>query len=458
MKKQLYLATLGVCGLTTLLGQIDGRAGAGSTDGPGQPDVILSNSSTIRHWGVVDGIHGYSIGSTACNIGDANLLWGRYHQGTPTFGMNTYRLEDGRLVQVGMSFAKHAQRAVVNPGCGRKCNGEGDSVLGVGCRDIYTADINGIQSRLGPRSQVNAWTGELGEYDAEIGDAIFRRIQIAEEDIDVAVHKDALYFIEGVFVGLDDAGVFGNGENNASYRRVNVSTEFEFTPAGLTAIGLPAILAWHDHGLGVGVPDPSVTVNAVDVPNEGRYYVASKVIDLGDGMWQYEYGIFNLNSDRSAGRLSVPKSLGVNLSDIGFHDVNYHSGEPYDNTDWSNDVGPTIIVWSSPATFEENPDSNALRWGMMYNFWFTADAPPGEATAWISLFKPGTPTRVTFAVPTPAACGADLDDDDDVGFGDLLLILAAWGPCDECPEDLDEDGIVGFTDIVTLLAEWGPCP
>ncbi|NNF44953.1 MAG: hypothetical protein HKN62_18270 [Phycisphaerales bacterium] len=59
---------------------------------------------------------------------------------------------------------------------------------------------------------------------------------------------------------------------------------------------------------------------------------------------------------------------------------------------------------------------------------------------------------------TPASCVADLDGSGDVGFTDLLAILAAWGPCPGCPQDLDGSGDVGFTDLLTVLAAWGPCP
>jgi bacillopeptidase F len=55
-------------------------------------------------------------------------------------------------------------------------------------------------------------------------------------------------------------------------------------------------------------------------------------------------------------------------------------------------------------------------------------------------------------------CPTDLDVTGDVGFGDLLLVLSAWGPCPGCPEDLDDNGDVGFSDLLTVLSEWGPCP
>ncbi|MBT8485278.1 MAG: hypothetical protein HKO59_01740 [Phycisphaerales bacterium] len=57
-----------------------------------------------------------------------------------------------------------------------------------------------------------------------------------------------------------------------------------------------------------------------------------------------------------------------------------------------------------------------------------------------------------------AACPQDLDGTGDVGFTDLISVLAAWGPCVGCPQDFDGTGDVGFTDLLTVLAAWGPCP
>lgn len=56
------------------------------------------------------------------------------------------------------------------------------------------------------------------------------------------------------------------------------------------------------------------------------------------------------------------------------------------------------------------------------------------------------------------SCPADLDGDDSVGFGDLTILLGAWGPCVGCQQDLDGDDLVGFGDLTTLLGSWGPCP
>ncbi len=51
----------------------------------------------------------------------------------------------------------------------------------------------------------------------------------------------------------------------------------------------------------------------------------------------------------------------------------------------------------------------------------------------------------------------DLTGDNAVGPGDLAQLLAAWGPCDDCPADFDNNGVVNAADLAQLLAAWGPC-
>jgi hypothetical protein len=54
-------------------------------------------------------------------------------------------------------------------------------------------------------------------------------------------------------------------------------------------------------------------------------------------------------------------------------------------------------------------------------------------------------------------CVEDIDGSGTVDTADLVMLLAAWGPCDECPEDIDGSGTVDTADLVMLLAAWGPC-
>lgn len=54
-------------------------------------------------------------------------------------------------------------------------------------------------------------------------------------------------------------------------------------------------------------------------------------------------------------------------------------------------------------------------------------------------------------------CPADLTGDAAVDVGDLLDMLAAWGPNPGHPADLNADGTVNVADLLLLLTAWGPC-
>lgn len=52
----------------------------------------------------------------------------------------------------------------------------------------------------------------------------------------------------------------------------------------------------------------------------------------------------------------------------------------------------------------------------------------------------------------------DIDGDGSVAVPDLLILLAAWGPCGDCgncPADIDGDCAVAVPDLLILLANWG---
>ena len=156
---------------------------------------------------------------------------------------------------------------------------------------------------------------------------------------------------------------------------------------GFTQTGQPAIRAWKQL-------DPSVLETNIRVPGEGLFILSAKASDLGDGFWHYEYALHNMNSDRSGQAFSVPLPSGAIVENVGFHDVDYHSGEPFDLTDWPAMVSDDAITWAT-TSYDVNPDANALRWGTLYNFRFDANVEPRSATVTLQLFKPGQPEDVT---------------------------------------------------------------
>ena len=417
-------------------------------------DVTHQDIQGTSNYGMVGGIRGYAIGSFTCNLGDTTLLW--QSNGTPGLAMNAYRLKNGRLEMVGASWVKHACCAASGSGCGTCNTGAPGSGLKPGCRDVYSSGWNGGQSRLGPRTGINPWTGSFSTLGGSSGlNAIDRRLQIVDADLQPSQNVGAIYFLEGVYVGTDDAAT-RNFYNNASYKRCTVDAAFNLNVAGTTLMGTPAIQAWRDHGLGVGMPDTNVSVAMVDVDTEGRFYVASKVVPEGN-LWRYEYAVFNLNSHRAGGGFEIPVPAGVTVSGIGFKDVNYHSGEQHDNADWTGTRTAGTVRWASGRLNDpnKNTNSNALLWGMMYNFWFLADQPPTPRNGTVILYRDGIAPNPTLSLRAPDAppCPADIDGDDDVDSDDITSFFAAWD-AGTAGGDFDGDDDTDSDDISAFFARW----
>ena len=71
---------------------------------------------------------------------------------------------------------------------------------------------------------------------------------------------------------------------------------------------------------------------------------------------------------------------------------------------------------------------------------------------------PSRSGQASFELTFNVSVLGDLNGDGVVGIGDLLALLAAWGPCadcDNCPADLNGDCTVGIADLLILFANWG---
>ena len=405
------------------------------------PDAIVGDVFELDYYGVnAAGIAAFSLGVIACNVGDAGLDWDGSTNRHPVFAQNMYRLRANRFEQIGMSWLKHGFFADPGELCSPPGSCQPDPMgkhLGPGCADTYTALMNGSPGLMGPRSQVNAHTGDfpIPVIAPPPPPVVGRRLQVHRDDINPALNVGAVYFVEAQIVAPDDAAA-QQDDNNAAYRRLIIAgTNFfpTFALDGETIREEPAIRAWK-------MTDPTVVETAVRVPGEGLFILAARAEDLGNGRWSYEYAMQNLNSDRSARSFSLPIDPLANVTNIGFHDVNYHSGEPFDPTDWTGQVAGSLISWST-LSFDQNPNANALRWSTLYNLRFEADRPPVATMVRLDLFKPGALGFVTAPTigpqhPPPDCNGNGLPDGCDLDCG------MAGGDCDlpGCGLAADMDG------------------
>lgn len=413
-----------------------------------QVDLVISDLPDVFRKGTVNGIHGYAVGFTVCNVGTEHASWQSQTNQHPVEGWGMFRLADGRFEQIGVSWLKHGNFAASSPGCGTCDTRINGNRLGVGCRDTYDALFNSSSYGLGARSEVNPATGVFPFPPRGwtiTGNNIYKMCQVAQADLTT---PGAMYFVEGNIVHPQDAAA-GLGANNASFRRVTVNpSTFVVTPVGATQSQSPAIRAWRDFGLG-GQPDPDVVLNSVDVPGDGRLWVASKATLLGNGLWHYEYAIENLSSDRSVGAVSVAVAPGSPVVAPGFHDVDPHSDEVLEGSDWTFERGSCAVMWST-AAHAVNPNANALRWGTLYNFRFDSPLPPASGSIALELFRPGTPSSVLAGAVVPSgARSADFNGD---GFRDFFD-YDAYVECYEtavCPPggdaDFNGDGFADFFD------------
>jgi hypothetical protein len=417
------------------------------------PDVITGDLPDVIRWGRVGDITAYSFGTISCNVGDTVIQWQAVTSQHPVISSNLYRLRNDRFEQVGMSWLKHSFAALTENLCGSCIDPGTSQLLGVGCSDPYYAVTNANQFVLGPRSPVNAATGVF-PYPFSAPPApptIGRRLQVHDADIDPDLNSGSTYFVEGFYITADDAAA-GNDNNNYSYRRVDVieltppSTNYLIAMAGTTQREKPAIQAWQD-------TDASVALSTVDISGDGRMILGVKVTDHLNGFWTYEYALENLTSDRSAGSFSVPIDANAAIQSTGFHDVDYHSGEPFSLVDWPAGLVGNAMVWST-EDFSVNVNANALRYGTLYNFRLRTNAPPvPNAQIEIGLFKPGSPTSVTVSTfgpsPLPVDCNNNATPDHLEILGNPSLDCDNNENLDECDPDCDNDNIPDTCEILS---------
>ncbi len=425
-----------------------GVAGSGPCDANGGFDVTTvfvgedgygGGGTDIEYYGTSGGVRGFAVGTTSCNRGNVVAPWYGGTDNVPVIQQSAYRVHQGRFEQIGMSWLKHSFCAVSEPGCdtwtGGGCNSTGCNTLGIGCADTYWAGLNADANA--PRSEINAYTGEY-DYPFTISpsgpSSVRGKLQLIDTDTQVS---GADYYMEAQYVepGEIDQCDGRRHLNNASHCKalVNGTTSISRDQSwGSTAHMIPAIFSWADYG---------ATVMQHDTREEdggpARVNTGWMVTDNGDGTWHYEYVVHNQNSHRSIESLSIAVSDSTDLTNVGFHDVHYHSGEEnvIYGTDWTFAHAGGNATWTA---VDEGSHTNAIRWATSYTFRFDANAAPVDGTVSMGYWRDGPIASLDITGPVPgsdAGCTGDVNDDGVVDVEDVLVVIAGFGT-DYMVEDL----------------------
>jgi plastocyanin len=129
------------------------------------------------------------------------------------------------------------------------------------------------------------------------------------------------------------------------------------------------------------------------------------------------------------------------------------SVQPGDTVRWTWTGGGHTVTSGSDCTYDElyfdaplNGDDAMFEWTV-----------PDDLAGTLDYFcQPHCGIDMVGTITVDAPCIGDLDDDDTVGVGDLLVMLAAWG-AGSGPADINSSGNVDVYDLLLLLAAWGPC-
>ena len=456
------LALFGGTGLLGALLFTEMPAFAGGNNGtvcnnPGGPDVIVGDIRGTSNYPSVGGIEAFAFGTESCNIGDEELWWYSGTNEKPVIGQSLHRIKNGRLEMLGQGWLKNGFYALSSNWCDCGCDPTDGSVLGVGCSDLYNSGLNGSQSGMSAKYEVNAFTGEYpypGWNLNSTGDGIYKRLQVPISDLDPAQDGGGIYIVEAQYITPDDHAA-GNAYNNTSWVQGDVSgsgDSWNIDIDGYTTQRERTVVeAWADL---VG----DVTVSDLFVQNEGRVLVGSTAIALGNGVYQYEYAVQNMNSDRSIDSITIPIEPGSSVYEFEFNDVDYHSGSPIDGTDWTVSTTSNSITWACAETYQQNEWANAIRWGTVYSFSFKSTTAPQTSTLTLGVFKPpvGNSQSMTVTgsavVPTGSAGGGDcngngVNDADDIANGTSSDCNGNNVP-DEC-ETLDGDCESAFLEVAS---------
>ncbi len=428
---------------------------------------------------------GLTVATTSWNLGTADCIWLNIpDEEHPYIVYGMYRLKtvggSERFENVGYSAIKHGFYALGSHQCGgppctfEPGHGPGDW-LGQGCTDTYSASLNGQQSGMGPKHEVDPWAGtwfypgsHMDGSHSHSSNQWEHRIAVYDDDLDPALNPGATYTCDAYYVMMDDIDVM----NSASWKDVTISGGL---PGGTWTFGMSGSGTMANVGFAIDAwTTAQQTLIAQEIPvlefssPDGRSILAAEATDLGGGTWHYEYAILNIDMHRKVGSFSIPVTSGTVVTNIGFHapdssevlaadDTIAPIDNPYSNDAWVGVYAGGAVTW----TTVDNP----IRWSTLYNFRFDANVPPHleDVQATVGMFEAGDPGSLPALTVGPSQGPPDCDDD---GVEDEceLDCAAQGGACnvpgcgtsvdcnangvpDDCEPDCNSNGIADECDI-----------
>ncbi|MCB1594930.1 MAG: hypothetical protein KDI76_08435, partial [Xanthomonadales bacterium] len=135
----------------------------------------------------------------------------------------------------------------------------------------------------------------------------------------------------------------------------------------------------------MGAMEASSTVET----REGQFTVAVKVVDLGGGMYRYNYAIENYEFDPRFIAYHLQLNNSAILQDPVFADPDHNIGN-----DWQ-------FIHNNGLLSVNGNASNEQDWGMLFSFSFTTNSPPEQGTIYLDAAHiPTIPANTTVSANT----------------------------------------------------------
>lgn len=430
--------------------RIDGQVMRSRIGTSGFPEIVIAPNSTLRNnrnnGSAVVTFPSTSCGGGGCPASDplgtstalytADIPWNTKFSGNnppynndqhPFLIWNLFRIDaDGRIAQIGASGVKHAF-LTTNSSCDVVASSS--YVLYRGCVDTYSTGNNDSIGYLGVRDEILPAKGQWGRCGSvfdndcnnlnDTGSPCVNlvgtnsnecrdwnpRVHMVVDGRDVAV-PGATYLLESWYIVRDDINIF----NTMQTRPVTFSgsgTSWSMGNASSTELKLGSAI---DRLVPRGTATATERSSNIEDRDNGQARVVSRVTDLGNGQWRYDYYVMNfdlavgetegtepslrVNSNDGFLRFRVPNE-GTEPSALDFKDADRDAAN-----DWVASTGNDMVEWQAQNV--GGSPVNALNWGTMYRFGFVVDRPADTQARNAVLAMPGGGSHsVAVIAPVP---------------------------------------------------------